>query len=181
MDNYQTRVTPAKEDAVKALKEEFEGYNGFIFTDYRGMTVAQITELRNTLRKNDAQYRVVKNRYAKIAFRNLGKSGADDQMVGPTAVALAKGDETNVVAKALFEAIKNGVPMQVKGAIVDGEVMDGALQASYQARAHRFSHGNHEGSCPEACRYAACVCRIEGWSAIRKLNDAVLVFVVVTC
>ena len=126
MDNYQTRVTPAKEDAVKALKEEFEGYNGFIFTDYRGMTVAQITELRNTLRKNDAQYRVVKNRYAKIAFRNLGKSGADDQMVGPTAVALAKGDETNVVAKALFEAIKNGVPMQVKGAIVDGEVMDGA-------------------------------------------------------
>ncbi len=126
MDNYQTRVTPAKEDAVKALKEEFEGYNGFIFTDYRGMTVAQITELRNTLRKNDAQYRVVKNRYAKIAFRNLGKDGADDQMVGPTAVALAKGDESNVVAKALFEAIKNGVPMQVKGAIVDGEVMDGA-------------------------------------------------------
>ena len=126
MENYQTRITPAKEDAVKALKEEFEGYNGFIFTDYRGMTVSQITELRNSLRKNDAQFRVVKNRYAKIAFQNLGKSGAEDQMVGPTAVALAKGDESNVVAKALFEAIKNGAPMQVKGAIIDGEVMDGA-------------------------------------------------------
>lgn len=123
MENYQTRITPAKEDAVKALKEEFEGYNGYIFTDYRGMSVAQITELRNALRKNDAQYRVVKNRYAKIAFQNIGKSGAEDQMVGPTAVALAKGDESNVVAKALFEAIKNGVPMQVKGAIVDGKVM----------------------------------------------------------
>ena len=126
MENYQTRITPAKEDAVKALKEEFEGYNGFIFTDYRGMTVSQITELRNSLRKNDAQFRVVKNRYAKIAFQNLGKTGAEDQMVGPTAVALAKGDESNVVAKALFEAIKNGAPMQVKGAIIDGEVMDGA-------------------------------------------------------
>ena len=130
MDNYQTRVTPAKEDAVKALKEEFEGYNGFIFTDYRGMTVAQITELRNTLRKNDAQYRVVKNRYAKIAFRNLGKDGADDQMVGPTAVALAKGDESNVVAKALFEAIKNGVPMQVNNMATKEEILESIAQMS---------------------------------------------------
>lgn len=126
MENYQTRITPAKEDAVKALREEFEGYNGYIFTDYRGMSVAQITELRNNLRKNDAQYRVVKNRYAKIAFKDLGKTGAEDQMIGPTAVALAKGDESNVVAKALFEAIKNGAPMQVKGAIIDGKVMDAA-------------------------------------------------------
>ena len=126
MENYQTRITPAKEDAVKALREEFEGYNGYIFTDYRGMSVAQITELRNNLRKNDAQYRVVKNRYAKIAFRDLGKTGAEDQMIGPTAVALAKGDESNIVAKALFEAIKNGAPMQVKGAIIDGKVMDAA-------------------------------------------------------
>ena len=102
MDNYQTRVTPAKEDAVKALKEEFSKYNGYIFTDYRGMTVAQLTELRNTLRKNEAQYRVIKNRYAKLALKELGATGAEDQMVGPTAVALAKGDESNVVAKALF-------------------------------------------------------------------------------
>ena len=69
MENYQTRITPAKEDAVKALKDEFEGYNGYIFTDYRGMTVAQITELRTALRKNDAQYRVIKNRFAKIAMK----------------------------------------------------------------------------------------------------------------
>ena len=123
MENYQTRVTPAKEDAVKALKEEFEGYNGYIFTDYRGMTVAQLTELRTQLRKNDAQYRVIKNRFAKIAMKDLGKGGAEEQMVGPTAVALAKGDESNVVAKALFEAIKNGAPMQVKGALIDGELM----------------------------------------------------------
>ena len=123
MENYQTRITPAKEDAVNSLKEEFEGYNGYICTDYRGMTVAQLTELRTQLRKNDAQYRVIKNRFAKIAMKDLGKGGAEEQMVGPTAVALAKGDESNVVAKALFEAIKNGAPMQVKGALIDGELM----------------------------------------------------------
>jgi large subunit ribosomal protein L10 len=123
MENYQTRITPAKEDAVKALKDEFAGYNGYIFTEYRGMTVAQITELRTELRKNDAQYRVIKNRFAKIAMKELGKSGAEEQMVGPTAIALAKGDGSNVVAKALYAAIKNGSPMQVKGALIDGELM----------------------------------------------------------
>lgn len=123
MENYQTRITPAKEDAVKALKDEFSGYNGFIFTEYRGMTVAQITELRTELRKNDAQYRVIKNRFAKIAMKELGKSGAEEQMVGPTAIALAKGDGSNVVAKALYAAINNGSPMQVKGALIDGELM----------------------------------------------------------
>lgn len=124
MENYQTRVTPAKEDAVKALKEEFAGFNGYIFTDYRGMTVAQLTALRTELRKSEAEYRVIKNRYAKIAMKDLGKGGAEEQMVGPTAVALAKGDDSNIVAKALFAAIKDGAPMQVKGALVDGELMN---------------------------------------------------------
>lgn len=123
MEDYKTRITPAKEDAVKAIKDEFSEYNGYIFTDYRGMTVAQITELRNALRKNDAAYRVIKNRYAKLALHEMGKDGADEQMVGPTAVALAKGDESNVVAKVLYEAIKNGSPLQVKGGIINGEVM----------------------------------------------------------
>ena len=68
MDNYKTRITPAKEDAVKALRDEFSGYDAFIFTDYRGMTVEQITDIRKNLRKEEAAYRVVKNRYAKIAL-----------------------------------------------------------------------------------------------------------------
>ena len=123
MEDYKTRGTPAKEDAVAALKEEFAGYDGYIFTDYRGMTVAQITDIRKTLRKEDAAYRVVKNRYAKIALQNLDKGGAEDQMKGPTAVALFKGDTANVVAKALFAANKDGVNIQVKGALFNGEVL----------------------------------------------------------
>ena len=109
---------------MENYKDEFAGYDSFIFTDYRGMTVEQITALRKTLRKQDAAYRVVKNRYAKIAFNDLEKGGADDQMVGPTAVALVKGDTANSVAKALFQANKDGVTITVKGALVGGELMN---------------------------------------------------------
>ena len=123
MENYQTRVTPAKEDAVAALRDEFKDYSGFIFTDYRGMTVQQITDIRKSLKKDDAAYRVVKNRYAKIALKDLDKTGADEQMKGPTAVALIKGDTANTVAKVLFNANKDGVSIQVKGALLDGKFM----------------------------------------------------------
>lgn len=123
MEEYKTRVNQAKEDAVAALREEFAGYDSYIFTDYRGMTVAQITEIRRNLRKEDAAYRVIKNRYAKIAFANLEKTGAEDKMVGPTAVALAKGDTANVVAKMLFAAAKDNGKLQIKGALVNGEIL----------------------------------------------------------
>ncbi len=123
MAEFKAHVTPAKEDAVKALKDEFAGYDGFIFTDYRGMTVEQITNIRKSLRKDEGAYRVVKNRYAKIALKDLEKSGAEDQMVGPTAVALVKGDTANVVAKVLFAAAKDGVNVQVKGALLGNELL----------------------------------------------------------
>lgn len=123
MEEFKAHVTPAKEDAVAALREEFSGYDGYIFTDYRGMTVEQITTIRKSLRKDDAAYRVVKNRYAKIALKDLEKSGAEDQMVGPTAVALVKGDTANVVAKVLFGAAKDGVNIQVKGALLGNELL----------------------------------------------------------
>ncbi len=123
MEEFKAHVTPAKEDAVAALREEFKDYDGFIFTDYRGMTVEQITSIRKDLRKDDAAYRVVKNRYAKIALKELEKGGAEDQMVGPTAVALVKGDSANTVAKVLFGAAKDGVNIQVKGALINGELL----------------------------------------------------------
>ncbi|MBO5770851.1 MAG: 50S ribosomal protein L10 [Spirochaetales bacterium] len=126
MEEFKAHVTPAKEDAVAALREEFAGYDGYIFTDYRGMTVEQITNIRKNLRKDDAAYRVVKNRYAKIALKNLDKGGAEEQMVGPTAVALVKGDTANVVAKVLFGAAKDGVNVQVKGALLNGELLSAA-------------------------------------------------------
>ena len=121
---YQTRVNATKEAAVKQLKDEFGQYSGFIFADYRGLTVAQITDLRRELRKKDAACRVVKNRYAKIALKELGHEGLDEQLVGPTVVVLSK-DEQNSVAKIVFDAAKNsGDKLQVRGGLVDGGLMD---------------------------------------------------------
>lgn len=70
--------------------------------------------------KKDAAYRVVKNRFAKIALTELNNQ-ADKQLVGPTAIALVRGDEANVVAKELFASAKEGSPIQVKGAMLDGK------------------------------------------------------------
>lgn len=126
MEEFKAHINQAKEDAVAALREEFAGYDAFIFADYRGMTVEQITNIRKTLRKDEAAFRVVKNRYAKIALKELDKSGAEEQMVGPTAVALVKGDTANVVAKSLFKAATDGVNIQVKGALLNGEVLNAA-------------------------------------------------------
>ena len=123
--DYKTHITPAKEEAVKALKDEFTQYSGYIFTDYRGMTVEQITSLRRSLLKKDAAYRVVKNRFAKIALRQID-SEADEQLVGPTAIAMVKGDAANLVAKDLFQASKDGSPIQIKGALIDGKFLNPA-------------------------------------------------------
>ncbi len=126
MDEYKAHVNQAKEDAVAALKTEFADYSGYIFTNYRGMTVEQITKIRRELRKDESVYKVVKNRYAKIALNELNHKGADENLVGPTAIALVKGDTANVVAKVLFQAAKDGTPVEVKGALIGEELMDAA-------------------------------------------------------
>ena len=127
----KARITPAKESAVKELRDEFEQYNGYIFADYRGMTVEQVTALRKELIKSDGAFRVVKNNYAKIAMRDLGMNDFDGEFVGPTAVALSKGDSSNEVAKALYASISNGNPMKVKSAYFDGKAFSAAQVEAY--------------------------------------------------
>jgi large subunit ribosomal protein L10 len=122
MSDYTTRVTSEKEQAVSYLKEKFGEASDFIFADYRGLTVEQITELRGKLYENDAEFRVVKNRYAKIAFNQLGAPDVSGYLVGPTAVAVSKGD-SNAVAKEMFALAKDW-SMSVKGGLVGGTVYD---------------------------------------------------------
>ena len=125
--DYQTKVNATKEAAVKQLKDEFGQYSGFIFADYRVLTVSQISDLRKQLRSKDAVCRVVKNRYAKIAMRELGHEGVDDKMVGPTAIILARGDEQNAIAKIVVDAQKGtDNKLQVRGGYLDGKVFDAA-------------------------------------------------------
>lgn len=120
----ETKVQQYKVDAVNALKEEFGDVRDFIFTDYRGLSVEQITQLRNKLREKNATYKVVKNRFAKLALEQLDMPSVGDNLVGPTAVAFTV-EETGPVAKILFELAKE-MPVDVKGGLVDGNVFDAA-------------------------------------------------------
>lgn len=129
MSDYQTRVTEEKKGFVKELQNKFEKSDDFIFTDYRGLTVSQITELRTKLREENASYRVIKNRYAKIALKNLEQPEVDDILVGPTAVALPEG-ESGAVAKALVNFSKE-YPVEIKGGIVDGRVFSANQMVEY--------------------------------------------------
>ena len=125
--DYQTKVNATKEAAVKQLKDEFGQYSGFIFADYRGLTVAQLSDLRKQLRAKDSVCRIVKNRYAKIAMRELGHNGVDNDLVGPTAVILARGDEQSAIAKIVIDAQKGTEnKLQVRGGFLDGRVFDAA-------------------------------------------------------
>ncbi|MCI2103970.1 MAG: 50S ribosomal protein L10 [Sphaerochaeta sp.] len=137
MEGYKTRITPEKEAAVKALHDEFAQYDGFIFTDYRGMTVEQITKVRKNLMKSQGNYRVVKNRFAKIALNQLDHKGCDAHLKGPTGIALVKGDTTNVVAKELFAAKDDGAPIDIKGGLVDGQMLDAAQLEAYSKLPNR--------------------------------------------
>ena len=118
----ENKIQPSKLEAVAALKEQFGEVTDFFFADYRGLTVEQITDLRNNLRKLGAEFHVVKNNYAKIAFKQLEKDGLDEFMVGPTAITLVR-EEAGPVAKALLD-FAGDAPVEVKGGYVDGMVFD---------------------------------------------------------
>ena len=118
MAEYIAKINDSKKEAVADLKSRFDGITSFIFTDYRGLTVAQITEIRDKLRTSDTEFN-------KIAMKDMGITEVDDFLKGPTAVAAVPG-ESNEVAKALFEFAKGGMPLQVKGAVINGELFDAA-------------------------------------------------------
>ncbi|AFG36647.1 50S ribosomal protein L10 [Spirochaeta africana] len=124
MSEYVTRVNESKKEAVARLKEMFSETQDFFFADYRGMSVDQITQLRRKLRENNAEFRVVKNRYAKIALQQLEKPDVSEYLVGPTAMALSMGD-SSAVAKEIYALTKDW-SLEVKGGIVDGNVFDSA-------------------------------------------------------
>jgi len=123
MTEHVTKVQQHKVDSLEAIKEKFSSTKDFIFADYRGLSVEQITELRARLREKEAEFRVVKNRYAKLAFKQLDMPEVAELLVGPTALTLMQ-DDPGAVAKILFDYGKDA-PVSVKGAIIDGQVYDG--------------------------------------------------------
>lgn len=115
-------VQQYKVDRVEAVKTVIEEYQNFYFSDYRGLSVGEITELRNQLREKQACFVIVKNRFTKIALRELGHELVDDCLVGPTALALVRDDYTGV-SKVLLDFGRN-TTVKIKGGYIDGKVVD---------------------------------------------------------
>jgi large subunit ribosomal protein L10 len=117
------KIQPAKIEAVADLDKQFEGVSDFIFASYRGMTVEQLFTLRRQLRKEGAEFKVVKNNFAKIVFRNRKAIGVEGYIVGPTAVVIPR-KESGPVAKILIDYAKEVPTLEVKGGYIGGTAFD---------------------------------------------------------
>jgi large subunit ribosomal protein L10 len=124
------KIQDGKVKAIQELKESFELAKDYIFTDYRGLTVEQITALRKQLRTREVRYTVVKNNFARIAFEELSAPDVSGYLVGPTAVAIAPRD-ANEVAKILFDFAKEAPALQVKGALVGDTIYSAAQTEAF--------------------------------------------------
>lgn len=116
---------PEKVAVVTEVRERLQGANAAVLTEYRGLTVTELAQLRAELRKTDAEYKVVKNTLARIAARDAGFDIPDDLLTGPTAVTFCAGDPV-AVAKALRAFSRDHPALVVKGGILDGRLLDAA-------------------------------------------------------
>jgi len=104
---------------VSELREKFERAKGVIFTEYRGLTVKEISELRNSLRGSDLEYRVVKNTLAKRAAEGTPVNNAKELFSGPIGLAMGYNDPV-LLAKKIIEFSKANEKLQIKGGVIEG-------------------------------------------------------------
>ena len=115
-----------KEDQLAALSSLLEGANTLVLVDYRGLTVPDANDLRGRLRNTgdgSVAYRVVKNTLIKRAIEGTEAAAIDALLTGPTALAIAY-DEPSALAKTLVDYSKENERFELKGGMVDGELVD---------------------------------------------------------
>ena len=114
------KIIAQKEKAVEelAVKEA----KIVLLTDYRGISVEDVTTLRADLRKNDSEYKVIKNNITRRALDKCGYEGLDELLVGPTAVVMNNEDYLEA-AKTIYNFSKDNDFYKIKGGIIEGKVM----------------------------------------------------------
>ena len=116
------KVIEKKQSEVSALAEKINESKLVLLTDYRGISVEDVTGLRSNLRKVDAEYKVIKNNITRRALAEAKIEGLEDLLVGPTAVVLSSEDYLEPL-KAVYEYAKNNETYKIKGGVIDGKVM----------------------------------------------------------
>ncbi|GJF10134.1 50S ribosomal protein L10 [Mycolicibacterium cyprinidarum] len=110
-----------KATAVADIAEQFKGATATLVTEYRGLTVANLAELRRSLGES-ATYTVAKNTLVKRAAAAAGVEGLDDLFTGPTAIAFVKGEAVDA-AKAIKTFAKTNKALVIKGGYMDGRAL----------------------------------------------------------
>lgn len=116
------KAIEAKRLIVDELKDKMEKSKAMVFYDYRGLTVAEVTELRNSFRSAGVEYHVIKNSMLKRAADQLGFSDLGSYISGPMAVAFGYGDPV-APAKVLVEFVKKVKKTEIKSGILEGRVI----------------------------------------------------------
>lgn len=116
------KIIAKKQEEVSKLAEKIKNAKLVILTDYRGITVQDVTELRANFRKSNSEYTVIKNNIIRRALAECKIEGLDDVLVGPTAILMDDNDYL-APAKTLYNYIKKNDFYKIKGAILEGKVI----------------------------------------------------------
>lgn len=111
-----------KQQVVKEIEQKINDATLVVFTDYRGISVSEMNELRNMLRTPGVEFKVLKNTMLEFALQNTGFPEVIDQIVGPNAVLFSNEDPV-APAKAIYEFIKKHKKLEVKAGLVEGKVI----------------------------------------------------------
>ena len=112
-----------KQPIVAAIAEDIKDAQSVVIVDYRGLTVAQDTELRKQLREAGVIYKVYKNTMMKRAFEGTEFAALDDCLEGPSAIAISKDDAT-APARILYKFAQDAPALELKGGVVEGTAYD---------------------------------------------------------
>jgi large subunit ribosomal protein L10 len=114
--------TEAKRETVAELREELAQHRTLIVSEYRGLTVKEIAEIRRALRKQDVSYRIVKNRLMRIAAQDTVGEALGPLLTGPTAIAF--GTDEASTAKAVLDATRQFRVVKVTGGVLGNRAID---------------------------------------------------------
>ena len=116
---------PEKTAEVEQLEAKLRAAGGVILTDFRGLTVGEITTLRGKLREAGVEYRVVKNTLFALAAKSIGVQGLEAYLAGPTAAAFV-GRDPVAAAKIIQEFIRQTRKLTIKGSVISGQAYNQA-------------------------------------------------------
>jgi len=116
---------PDKVAVVDEVQGKWSSASGAILTEYRGLTVKDLADLRRGLRTAGGEYKIYKNTLVRFAVRELGLEGVEELLVGPTAIAFVAGDAV-AVAKVLRDFARTNPHLVVKGGVLGQSVLSAA-------------------------------------------------------